>query len=213
MNDTEFVIHDPDKNLNGTWKDADIIFICTPTDNVKEYLDAVPQEKHHDIIIRSTIDYNILGDEFMSAGVWPEFLTERTWLEDSRNPICNVFGGSAKQLKLLKDITIFDNFYHTKPKIAALMKVATNSFYTMKVTFANVLKDIAGNDYHELQKTLVQDPRMAADIHFQVPGPDGQYGYGGKCFPKNLEIFKEFSNDANFVATMIDMLNKKYRSK
>ena len=213
MNDTEFVIHDPDRNLNGTWQDADIIFICTPTDNVKEYLDAVPQEKHHDIIIRSTIDYNILGDEFMSAGVWPEFLTERTWLEDSRNPICNVFGGSIKQLKLLKDITIFDNFYHTKPKIAALMKVATNSFYTMKVTFANVLKDIAGNDYHELQKTLVQDPRMAADIHFQVPGPDGQYGYGGKCFPKNLEIFKEFSNDANFVATMIDMLNKKYRSK
>ncbi len=213
MNDTEFVIHDPDKNLNGTWQDADIIFICTPTDIVKEYLDVVPQEKHHDIIIRSTIDFAILGDEFMSAGVWPEFLTERTWLEDSRNPICNVFGGSAKQLKLLKDITIFDNFYHTKPKIAALMKVATNSFYTMKVTFANVLKDIAGNDYHELQKTLVQDPRMAADIHFQVPGPDGQYGYGGKCFPKNLEIFKEFSNDANFVATMIDMLNKKYRSK
>ena len=213
MNDTEFVIHDPGRNLNGTWQDADIIFICTPTDNVKEYLNAVPQEKHHDIIIRSTIDYNILGDEFMSAGVWPEFLTERTWLEDSRNPICNVFGGSAKQLKLLQDITIFDNFYHTKPKIAALMKVATNSFYTMKVTFANVLKDIAGNDYHELQKTLVQDPRMAADIHFQVPGPDGQYGYGGKCFPKNLEIFKEFSNDANFVATMIDMLNKKYIQK
>ena len=213
MNDVEFVVHDPGRNLNGTWQDADIIFICTPTDIVKEYLDVVPQEKHHDIIIRSTIDFAILGDEFMSAGVWPEFLTERTWLEDSRNPICNVFGGSAKQLKLLKDITIFDNFYHTKPKIAALMKVATNSFYTMKVTFANVLKDIAGNDYHELQKTLVQDPRMAADIHFQVPGPDGQYGYGGKCFPKNLEIFKEFSNDANFVATMIDMLNKKYRSK
>ncbi len=213
MNDTEFVIHDPDKNLNGTWKDADIIFICTPTDNVKEYLNAVPQEKHHDIIIRSTIDYNILGDEFMSAGVWPEFLTERTWLEDSRNPICNVFGGSAKQLKLLQDITIFDNFYHTKPKIAALMKVATNSFYTMKVTFANVLKDIAGNDYHELQKTLVQDPRMAADIHFQVPGPDGQYGYGGKCFPQNLDMFGNFSTSAYFLASTIEKLNEKYRSK
>ena len=35
----------------------------------------------------------------------------------------------------------------------------------------------------------------------------------GDFFRKNLEIFKEFSNDANFVATMIDMLNKKYRSK
>ena len=213
MNDVEFVVHDPGRNLNGTWQDADIIFICTPTDNVKEYLNAVPQEKHHDIIIRSTIDYNILGDEFMSAGVWPEFLTERTWLEDSRNPICNVFGGSAKQLKLLKDITIFDNFYHTKPKIAALMKVATNSFYTMKVTFANVLKDIAGNDYHELQKTLVQDPRMAADIHFQVPGPDGQYGYGGKCFPQNLDMFGNFSTSAYFLASTIEKLNEKYRSK
>ena len=213
MNDTEFVIHDPGRNLNGTWQDADIIFICTPTDNVKEYLNAVPQEKHHDIIIRSTIDYNILGDEFMSAGVWPEFLTERTWLEDSRNPICNVFGGSAKQLKLLQDITIFDNFYHTKPKIAALMKVATNSFYTMKVTFANVLKDIAGDDYHELQKTLVQDPRMAADIHFQVPGPDGQYGYGGKCFPQNLDMFGNFSTSAYFLASTIEKLNEKYRSK
>ena len=213
MNDTEFVIHDPDRNLNGTWQDADIIFICTPTDNVKEYLNAVSQEKHHDIIIRSTIDYNILGDEFMSAGVWPEFLTERTWLEDSRNPICNVFGGSAKQLKLLQDITIFDNFYHTKPKIAALMKVATNSFYTMKVTFANVLKDIAGDDYHELQKTLVQDPRMAADIHFQVPGPDGQYGYGGKCFPQNLDMFGNFSTSAYFLSSTIEKLNEKYRSK
>ena len=213
MNDVEFVVHDPGRNLNGTWQDADIIFICTPTDNVKEYLNAVPQEKHHDIIIRSTIDYNILGDEFMSAGVWPEFLTERTWLEDSRNPICNVFGGSAKQLKLLKDITIFDNFYHTKPKIAALMKVATNSFYTMKVTFANILKDIAGKDYHELQKTLVQDPRMAADIHFQVPGPDGQYGYGGKCFPQNLDMFGNFSTSAYFLTSTIEKLNEKYRSK
>lgn len=235
MNDTEFVIHDPGRNLNGTWKDADIIFICTPTDNVKEYLNAVPQEKHHDIIIRSTIDYNILGDEFMSAGVWPEFLTERTWLEDSRNPICNVFGGSAKQLKLLQDITIFEDmirvtrtdadmnivhqskgrhpFYHTTPKIAALMKVATNSFYTMKVTFANILKDIAGDDYHELQKTLVQDPRMAADIHFQVPGPDGQYGYGGKCFPQNLDMFGNFSTSAYFLASTIEKLNEKYRSK
>ena len=213
MNDVEFVVHDPGRNLNGTWQDADIIFICTPTDIVKEYLDVVPQEKHHDIIIRSTIDFAILGDEFMSAGVWPEFLTERTWLEDSRNPICNVFGGSAKQLKLLKDITIFDNFYHTKPKIAALMKVATNSFYTMKVTFANVLKDIAGDGYHELQKTLVQDPRMAADIHFQVPGPDGQYGYGGKCFPQNLDMFGNFSTSAYFLASTIEKLNEKYRSK
>ena len=54
---------------------------------------------------------------------------------------------------------------------------------------------------------------MAADVHFQVPGPDGNYGYGGKCFPNNLEIFKKFSNDANFFASTIEILNRKYRGK
>ena len=209
----DIVIHDPSKGNIGSYLDADLIFLCVPTDTVKAYFNDIPQEKHHDVIIRSTFDFVLLGDEFMSVGVWPEFLTDRTWVEDSRKPICNILGGTLKQLEVLNEITIFDNFYHTTPKIAAMMKVATNSFYTMKVTFANVLKEIAGNDYAELQKCLLKDNRMAADVHFQVPGPDGNYGYGGKCFPNNLEIFKKFSNDANFFASTIEILNRKYRGK
>ena len=193
------IIHDPGKGRIGSYLDADLIFLCVPTDTVKSYLEDIPEEKHHDVIIRSTIDYRLLGDEFMSAGVWPEFLTERTWLEDSRKPICNILGGTLKQLEVLNEVTIFNqcldkyNFYRTTPKIAALMKVSTNTFYAMKVTFANMLKAIAGDNYHELQKCLEKDERMAAHIHFQVPGPDGKYGYGGKCFPKNVQIFRLLS--------------------
>ena len=98
-------------------------------------------------------------------------------------------------------------------KQAILMKVSTNTFYAMKVTFANVLKTIAGDDYHELQKCLEKDERMAADIHFQVPGPDGKYGYGGKCFPQNLDMFGNFSTSAYFLTSTIEKLNEKYRSK
>lgn len=211
----DIIIHDPGKGHIGTYLDADLIFLCVPTDTVKAYLEDIPEEKHHDVIIRSTIDYRLLGDEFMSAGVWPEFLTERTWVEDSRKPICNILGGTLKQLEVLNEITIFDNFYHTKPKIAALMKVSTNTFYAMKVTFANMLKAIAGDDYHELQKCLEKDERMAAHIHFQVPGPDGSYGYGGKCFPKNVQMFRLFSRGGlqKEFLHVLEELNTNFRDK
>ena len=211
----DVILHDPGKGHIGTYLDADLIFLCVPTDTVKAYLNDIPEERHHDVIIRSTIDYRLLGDEFMSAGVWPEFLTERTWFEDSRNPICNIFGGSIKQLEVLNTITIFDNFYHTTPKIAALMKVSTNTFYAMKVTFANMLKAIAGDNYHELQKCLEKDERMAANIHFQVPGPDGKYGYGGKCFPKNVQIFRLLSRGGlqKEFFHVLEELNTNFRDK
>ena len=134
------IIHDPGKGRIGSYLDADLIFLCVPTDTVKSYLEDIPEEKHHDVIIRSTIDYRLLGDEFMSAGVWPEFLTERTWLEDSRKPICNILGGTLKQLEVLNEITIFDNFYHTKIKNNGSNESIYNTFYAMKVTFANMVK-------------------------------------------------------------------------
>jgi len=233
----DIIIHDPGKGHMGTYLDADLIFLCVPTDTVKAYLEDIPQEKHHDVIIRSTIDYRILGDEFMSAGVWPEFLTERTWVEDSREPICNILGGTIKQLEVLKEVTIFEDmvrltktdadmnivkqykgkhpFHRTTPKIAALMKVSTNTFYAMKVTFANMLKAIAGDDYHELQKCLEKDERMAAHIHFQVPGPDGSYGYGGKCFPKNVQMFRLLSRGGlqKEFLHVLEELNTNFRDK
>lgn len=217
----DIIIHDPGKGHIGSYLDADLIFLCVPTDTVKAYLNDIPLIKHHDVIIRSTFDYRLLGDEFMSAGVWPEFLTERTWVEDSRKPICNILGGTLKQLEVLNEITIFNqrkdkhNFYRTTPKIAALMKVSTNTFYAMKVTFANMLKAIAGDDYHELQKCLEKDERMAAHIHFQVPGPDGSYGYGGKCFPKNVQMFRLFSRGGlqKEFLHVLEELNTNFRDK
>ena len=31
--------------------------------------------------------------------------------------------------------------------------------------------------------------------HWDVPGPDGKLGYGGKCFPQNLEMMKDLIKD------------------
>ena len=43
---------------------------------------------------------------------------------------------------------------------------------------------------------LTRDPRMG-DSHMQVPGPDGKFGFGGHCFPKDTEAMLKYANDKN----------------
>jgi UDPglucose 6-dehydrogenase len=37
--------------------------------------------------------------------------------------------------------------------------------------------------------------RRIGDSHTQVPGPDGYYGFGGACFPKDTEALLKYSED------------------
>ena len=52
------------------------------------------------------------------------------------------------------------------------------------------------------------------DTHTQVPGPDGKFGYGGKCFPKDIEAFKTELGDSSFAKLLNDVafLNSKFRN-
>jgi UDPglucose 6-dehydrogenase len=33
------------------------------------------------------------------------------------------------------------------------------------------------------------------EMHTKVPGPDGKFGYGGKCFPKDVNAFAKLTED------------------
>ena len=65
-------------------------------------------------------------------------------------------------------------------------------------------------DYNKLKDVLGQDPRLWIHDHWQVPGPDGKLGIGGKCFPKNLEMIKEMGFDKEFCELM-EKFNKEQR--
>ena len=59
------------------------------------------------------------------------------------------------------------------------------------------------------------DERMG-DSHMQVPGPDGRFGFGGACFPKDTKAFLNFSKNINAKLKLIEKsisLNNKIRSK
>jgi UDPglucose 6-dehydrogenase len=124
----------------------------------------------------------------------PEFLTERTAIEDVEK--------TSKHLLGIPDSSIMHilSSYHEKawpnskcvytdPTTAEMIKTTTNSFFATKVTFANMLYDICNSldiDYDNMIGVMQEADSRVGEVHWQVPGHDGKRGFGGKCLPKEL---------------------------
>tara|TARA_B100001093_G_scaffold421610_1_gene413958 strand:- start:117 stop:827 length:711 start_codon:yes stop_codon:yes gene_type:complete len=199
-------IHDPEQDLKCNYKDADVVFICTPTNEVEKYLKELKNKPY--VFVRSTIPFALVKNT--DFAVWPEFLTERTWQHDALNPTTLVIGGNVDQKQMLVELTGWTEWHLTENNIAAFMKNATNTFYCMKISYANMLYDTCqeeGMSFNELKHCLKQDARMG-DTHWDVPGPDRHTGYGGKCLPKNLTMMKDqISSDSKKVLEQIEIYN------
>ena len=64
----------------------------------------------------------------------------------------------------------------------------TNSFLATKVSFANEIYQICDKlkiDYDKVVEYATLDDRLGKS-HWNVPGPDGDFGFGGHCLPKDL---------------------------
>ena len=72
---------------------------------------------------------------------------------------------------------------------AEMIKYFTNCFLATKVSFANEMFDLCqklGLDYDKVIEYSTTDKRIG-NTHLNVPGHDGDLGFGGHCFPKDLE--------------------------
>ena len=122
-----------------------------------------------------------------------------------------------EQFNMLNKVSIHSNFHYTTPEYAMLAKLSTNVYFIQKVTFANMLYNLCkehGLDYNKLKDTMAADERMWIHDHFDVPGHDGKLGWGGKCFPMNIEVMKGLVNttDFKFLDSLIDY-NETQRKK
>ena len=71
------------------------------------------------------------------------------------------------------------------------MKYFLNCFLATKVSFANEFKQVCDRlnvDFDKVVEYALYDKRLG-NTHFSVPGPDGKLGFGGSCFPKDLNAF------------------------
>ena len=195
-------------------RNAKYVFICVPTPMRETgeidttIIDSVLQSIDDDkiIIIKSTITpraADILSKKYKHEMVFnPEFLTEKTAKEDFKNPSRIVLGGTPEDTREVRSIyeKVFPKvkYIETDHKTACFIKYISNCFSAVKISIMNEFKQIADEDELNWEDSL--DGILASGwvnpMHTLVPGPDGKCGFGGKCFPKDINAFISYAEKA-----------------
>ena len=189
-------VSDPYKGYNDDMSKCDIFFIQIhiPTepdgtqnlDTLRGIIKGLPDKP---IFIRTTIlpgTSNKLSQELNHHVYFmPEFLTERTSVNDFKiQPM--VF---TAEIDLLREIFPNKHYVEMSSLDAEITKYAHNVFGALKVTYFNAIYDYChqmGADWNKVHDGCLLSGYIN-DTHTQVPGPDGKFGYGGKCFPKDVD--------------------------
>jgi nucleotide sugar dehydrogenase len=195
-------------------KNCRIIFVCVPTpmnndgscnsDIVRKILLKINKNGKKIVVNKSTVTPNTterFNNEFKNLQIIfnPEFLTERNAVEDFNNQNRIILGGPRSATTLLKQVysKVFPNAYiiKTGSTHAEMIKYFTNSFLATKVSFANEMHELCETldlDYDKVVEYAILDDRLG-NSHWAVPGPDGDFGFGGHCLPKDLSAIINIS--------------------
>jgi UDPglucose 6-dehydrogenase len=151
----------------------------------------------------------------------PEFLTERNAVEDFSNQDRIILGGPRPSTTLLKNIfsKVFPkaNIIKTGSKHAEMIKYFTNCLLVTKVSFANEMYQLCKKldlDYDKVVEYSIYDKRIG-NTHLNVPGHDGDFGFGGHCFPKDLSAIINLTSklgSINNVLKSVKVTNDKLRN-
>ena len=198
---------------------SDVIFVCVPTpmnkdgschtDIVEEVVleineISISSESKPIVVIKSTVPPGTTDKlhrkcKGIDVIFNPEFLTEANFLEDFKNQTRIILGGIRRGTNKLRQIysRVFPHatIVKTSATYAEMVKYFINCFLATKVSFANEMKQICdgvGIDYDKVVEYATYDERLGKS-HWAVPGPDGDFGFGGHCLPKDLSaIISEF---------------------
>lgn len=139
----------------------------------------------------------------------PEFLTERSARLDFINASRIVLGGAKNDVddveNLYRERFPYTKIIKTDHKTAQFIKYMCNCFFATKVSFMNEMKqasDAFGCTWNDIMDGFVSDGRIG-NSHLDVPGHDGSLGFGGKCFPKDINAFIGFFNDIGVNPTIM----------
>ena len=202
-------------------KGCDTIFLCLPTPMYEDgtcntsiveimlsQINGYGPNKSYDIVIKSTIPPGTTEEwnerfEKLNIVFNPEFLTEANAVSDYENQNRIILGGPRPATTRLKRIftKVFPKAHiiKTGSRHAEMVKYVTNAFLATKVSFANEMYQICQAldiDYDKVIEYAQHDDRLGYS-HWSVPGPDGDFGYGGHCFPKDLDAILSLCRDLN----------------
>ena len=95
------------------------------------------------------------------------------------------------------------------PLEAELTKYMHNVFGAYKVTYFNACREYCeqmGGDWRKVHTGMLLSGYIN-DTHTYVPGPDGKFGYGGKCFPKDVNAFAKMTKGTP-LGTLLEHLHE-----
>jgi UDPglucose 6-dehydrogenase len=204
------------KKLSDYANAFDFIFVCVPTPMkedgaldvtiIKQVLVEIEKEllnyiKPPIVIIKSTVTPNFIqeaGCKISNLVYNPEFLSEANSKHDFVNPDMLVIGSnSVLAINAVEQLYQKHSLCYPAPvvkcslKEASFIKYGINTFLALKVTYFNQLKeltDLESTSFTKIVNAIASDPRVGSS-HTRVPGFDGNAGYGGPCFPKDVNAF------------------------
>jgi len=206
--------YNSENNLKDLAKNSEVVFLCVPTPmkpsgeidyssvyNSLDMLTETLKESGRDpkeilLVVRSTAvsgSTDKLAERYGFRIVFnPEFLTEKNAIEDMKNTDRIVIGANSledyqKVYQVYHPIFPYARYMYVDRKTAEMIKYCANVMLTGQVALANELYQVCtafGVNYDTVKEVILFDGRIGKNIN--VPGHDGDFGFGGKCFPKDL---------------------------
>ncbi|MCF8151984.1 MAG: UDP-glucose/GDP-mannose dehydrogenase family protein [Burkholderiaceae bacterium] len=188
---------------------ADLQYVVAAARNVGRYMDG-----YKIVVDKSTVPVGTgdkvraaIAEELQARGVDhefsivsnPEFLKEGAAVDDFMKPDRIVVGADdARAIDLMRELYAPFQRNHERLivmdiKSAELTKYAANAMLATRISFMNELANLAeklGADIELVRRGIGSDPRIG--FHFLYPG----VGYGGSCFPKDVQALIRTAQDA-----------------
>jgi UDPglucose 6-dehydrogenase len=148
---------------------------------------------HARIAKRATAEFDVVSN--------PEFLREGVAVEDFMKPERVVIGTSSSRARKMMETLYAPYVRQGNPLVfmdersAELTKYAANSFLATKISFMNEIANLCellGADVDSVRKGIGTDSRIGK--RFLFPG----IGYGGSCFPKDVQALAKSAEDADY---------------
>ena len=209
--------------VNGT---ADMSFVYSAVEKISNNLNSykvvctkstVPIGTGKEII--SQISKKVKDNNLFDYVSNPEFLREGSAVKDFLWPDRIVIGtDNQNAYQMMCDVyrPLYINknpITQTTIETAEMIKYASNSFLALKISYINEIAnlcEVLGADVHDVAKAMGKDGRISEK--FLHPGP----GFGGSCFPKDLEVLLSISKNNNLSMETVNaaiVANKNQKKK
>lgn len=182
--------------------EADGVIICVPTPSrsfgdcddraIKNILELC--DYRHNILIKSTVPYDLLDKYDVNVVYSPEFLKQNNARDDFYAQDKMIFGyadfnesGCDWWIDVFKDGLPDVDYIKTDRATASMVKYVHNSWLATKVAFFHELFKVGPDhiDYNNLTDILAKFPNIGPS-HMKAPNDVGGLGYDGACFPKDV---------------------------